>query len=183
MSRLRSRTRTKAGNVRAEIQDKLKVFKFNGKHRYILWSTLQVSCVILFDVKCGLNHIVQVNALYLVWVKESRALLHVPGHSSTAQDVPGLNQRVQVIIYSSRCARSKSKSPGYSYMYLVTLHTAQDVPGLSQRTQVTIYSSRCARSKSKSPGHSYMYPVTLHTAQDVPGMNKQSRAQFKLHQV
>ena len=36
MSRLRFRTRTKAGNVRAEIQDKLKVFKFNGKHRYIL---------------------------------------------------------------------------------------------------------------------------------------------------
>ena len=81
-----------------------------------------MSCIILSDVKYGLNHIVYVNALYPVWVKESRALLHVPDPS----------QRVQ----------------GTLYIYQDTLHTAQDVPSLNKQSRALL---NCTRSMSNSP--------------------------------
>ena len=108
-----------------------------------------MSCVILFDVEHDLNHIVQVNALYLVWVKESRASLHVPGLSQgvqctlymyqvtfAVQDAPGLSKRVQ----------------GTLYIYLDTLHTAQDVQGLNKQPRAQFKSHQVKVKQLKANG-------------------------------
>ena len=102
--------------------------------------------------------------MYQVWVKESRALLYVPGHSS----------------HSSRCTRSESRSPRHSLyvpghflqfkMHQVWVKESRALFTYTRRlfTQLKMYqvwtnspghSLSCTRSKLNSPRP--MVPVTL----------------------